>query len=216
MQPTVVIPPECPFEFPLISGTGGRLLTVKGPPEKAMWTAEYSVPTPKVNICRHCNKPIGDTKDDDRGATVAAIADRNNPTLFIYERVHPICAVQLAEAKVTRMATASWTADLPDCAICGEAYNDHGSTMSVFGAYCDVEWEKHWQPAWPFPSRHWPHRLIASSPWHTSDGKTGFVETFDEAIERMRRLANGLTTADLDLRVAVRVQQLRQDWRAAA
>ena len=92
---------------------------------------------------------------------------------------HRECALRKGKRKITMMATALRTFDLPDCSMCGRSYEDHYRPVAgIFDAYCDTEElpdkVQYYRPATPFRSREYPNRLIVDSPYYTADGLTAY------------------------------------------
>lgn len=183
-----LVPAKCPFDFADVDPNGGQLQRVLGPPIFPAWCAEYSVVT-DTRPCPHCRKRIGAAETQ---VSVSVIPDRADPRRYDLRWAHELCAVEKAGLKVTSMATAMATRDMPDCALCGESYEAHGRYITtIWDSWCavdlpngDLQW---YRPAAPFRSGNWPYRLIVDSPRYSPNGV--YAETEDEAIERLKQEA---------------------------
>lgn len=115
---------------------------------------ECSIPGPLPG-CPFCGEPNDDKEP--------------RPTIVIFDdgtvwQCHGVC---LARATGKRAERTAHDHDhlIPECSICGEPFRGGhyvDLTKSFWDAYGD---DDHlYRPARPFPSPHWPHRLIMDSP----------------------------------------------------
>jgi len=196
---SALCPPECPHDFPDVNAAGWILDRVVGPPTYPAWCAEYVQTEEMKNapvFCWMCGVQIRKTED----FSISIRPFVEDPTRSVLAPAHPTCAVEASRHHVTAMATFLVDQGVPDCSVCGRPYEEHDRPITtLFQAECaynpDGTWRTgedptvYYRPSKPFRSKNWPYRTIIDSPYYTVDGKTAYLETEAEAIERLRQEA---------------------------